>query len=351
MVVGFMEQVLTKEGEPTNHELVTFMQTALGYSLTGHTGEEKVFYLYGKLGRNGKGSITEALQALMPYPLSAEIPFETLTMKREASAQNHDLAALKPSRLVFASESNRYQSLNPGTIKSLSGGNHVTCAHKFKDFFDYQPQFKPWLSSNHPVNGDPDDSAMWARVLIITCPNSYIGREDKKLKARMKSPEGQRGLLAWIAEGAKRWYKEGLRVPDQVKLATKKQRTEQDTFSEWVGDAIEQAEGAFTPYAESYQNYKLWCEANGVTPKQQRQFTDAMVTRGYVTKPKRIGSRVVKGYEGVRLAEEYTPDFVNNKKLERRVTAKAKDDDQLQATFQALADDDEDDFDDDLDDI
>ena len=31
--------------------------------------------------------------------------------------------------------------------------------------------------SNHPVNGDPEDDALWARVRVIEFPNSFLGME------------------------------------------------------------------------------------------------------------------------------------------------------------------------------
>src|SRR6266516_2099926 len=40
----FMGSILTEEGEAPNDELVSFVQEALGMSLTGHTREEKIFY-------------------------------------------------------------------------------------------------------------------------------------------------------------------------------------------------------------------------------------------------------------------------------------------------------------------
>jgi len=237
IVENFMAKVLTREGEEKpNQELIDFVQTALGYSLTGHTREEKLFYLYGELGRNGKGSITEALMELVPYPIAEEVDFNTFVAKRDGDSQNFDLADMKASRMIFASESNKYQMLNPASIKKLTGGNPIRAAHKFKEFFIYRPQFKAWLSSNHKINGDPDENVMWLRLLVIELPNSYQGREDKLLKEHLKSPEGQQAWLRWVAVGAKRWYEQGLQVPEQVTLATKKQQEDVDTFTNWVDE-------------------------------------------------------------------------------------------------------------------
>ena len=315
VVADFMRTALTKEGEAANTELIDFMQVAMGYGLTGHTREEKLFYMYGQLGRNGKGTITEALMELMPYPLAQEVDFNTFIARRDGDSQNFDLADMKSSRMIFASESNKYQMLNPASIKKLTGGNYVRAAHKFKEFFTYRPQYKAWLSSNHKVNGDPDDDVMWGRVLVIEFPNSYMGREIKTLKELLKSPDVQRGLLRWLAIGAQKWYATGLIVPEQVMLATKKMQGELDTFSDWFEEAVKADTGAFLAYADAYQNYSVWCENNGVTAKKRTQFSESMLKRGHEAKQKRTGQIVAKGYYSLALTEEYV--MVSNSKYSK----------------------------------
>jgi putative DNA primase/helicase len=47
-----------------NAELIEFIQIAVGYTLTGATQEQALFFLHGT-GRNGKSTFTETLQALL----------------------------------------------------------------------------------------------------------------------------------------------------------------------------------------------------------------------------------------------------------------------------------------------
>jgi putative DNA primase/helicase len=50
-------------------EVINYLQEATGYSLTGHTREEKLHYVYGPT-RSGKGTFTETLLALLPKQLA-----------------------------------------------------------------------------------------------------------------------------------------------------------------------------------------------------------------------------------------------------------------------------------------
>jgi putative DNA primase/helicase len=291
----FLQEAVTPIGEDRDEQLLDFIQQAMGYSFTGNTREERLFYVYGPT-RSGKGTFTEALMALLPRPLAMEVDFNTFTARRDGNDQNFDLADMKPSRLVFASESNKYQSLNPGKIKQLTGGNFIQAAFKHKNRFSYRPQYTVWLSSNHKAMGDPEDDALWYRVLVVEFPNSHAGHEDTTLKTRLKSPEVQQGILKWVVEGAIRWYaSERLHVPERVKLATQAHRDELDTVALWVDDEVREEEGEFTPFAMLYQSYKLWCENNGVEPKKSRELGQALKRRGY----QEARTMRARGYSGI----------------------------------------------------
>jgi putative DNA primase/helicase len=263
-------------------EMVHYLQQALGYSITGYTSEECLFYTYGPP-RSGKGTLSETILAIFPRPIAIEVDFNTFTQKREGDSQNFDLAPMKPARLVFASESNKFQSLNPAKVKSLTGGNLVNCAHKYGAFFSYKPQYAVWLSSNHEVNGDPDDDALWGRVKVIHFPNSQLGKEDKSLKLRMQSTENLEAVLAWLVEGAYQWYKhegKGLKTPDAVRDLTLAQRSGQDSVGLWLEECCERKADEWVANSFIMISYQNWCEANGYEPKKAKGLSQSLAAHG-----------------------------------------------------------------------
>src|SRR5215469_11500123 len=201
---------------------------------------------------------------------------------------------MKAARLVFASESNKYQSLNPAKVKALTGGNLVTCAFKHKDTFSYRPLYTVWLSSNHELNADAEDSALWGRVRIVPFPNSRLGKEDTSLKRQMQSTENLEFVLAWLIEGAYQWYRlndQGHRLHplEAVHQTTEKQRAAQDTVGIWLEDQCELDPQYWTETTKLRANYEEWCKANGYTPKGGNSFTDSLQVHGLeVTKQKRV---------------------------------------------------------------
>jgi putative DNA primase/helicase len=273
-----------------------FLQRAIGYAFTGHTREEVLFYLYGPP-RAGKGTLAETIQALLPHPISAAVDFNTFTARRDGDTQNFDLAPLRPSRIVFASESNRYQALNPAKIKQLTGGDFVYCAYKHRDHFRYRPQYVVFLLSNHEVNGDPEDDALWGRVLVVPFPISHLGDEDKGLKERLRRPEHLQGLLRWVVEGAAAWYEGGLKLPAAITKVTKEQRDAQDYARQWAAECCEQDEKEWTASRDLMESYQKWCEANNLKARTPKDLAASLRRLGCLPE-KRQGQR---GFSGIAL--------------------------------------------------
>ena len=285
--------------------VLDYLQMAVGYSLTGHTREEILFYLFGPT-RSGKGTFAETIMALLPSPISTMVDFNSFTTKREGDVSNFDLAPLKPSRLIFASESNRHQSLNPAKVKQLTGGDQIRACFKHRDFFAYRPQFKVWMMSNYPVNGDPEDDALWGRVRVIEFPNSFLGKEDKSKKALLKTPDVMAGVLYWAVEGAIQWYAlgaQGLSTPAPIEKVTKLQRTDLDYVQQWLDECTDDDEESWVANEHVMASYSEWCRNNNVQhPKGPKALAQSLQAKGYhPAQIKKVGGKTKRGVGGLHV--------------------------------------------------
>jgi putative DNA primase/helicase len=290
-------------------EYSNFLQIAVGYAITGHTWEEVMFYVYGPT-RSGKGTFTETLLRTFGARLATEADFVTFTAPRTGDTQNFDLAPLKPCRFVAASESDKNTPLNAPKIKTLTGGNYIRCAFKHRDHFSYRPQFKIWLSSNHPVNVDVDDDAAWGRLRVISFPNSHLDQEDKRLKHKLMQDENLRGVLAWAIEGARHWYaiidSGGLPYPAGMREIAQAQRATRDYIRQFLDECMDESDPhSWIPSGEIYEIYSDWCKKNGVPEKKQNQFSQSLHRAGY---PKQHGKpagsiKVIRYFSGLKKAE------------------------------------------------
>ncbi len=287
-------------------EASAWLQKAIGYTLTGHTREEVMFYLHGPP-RAGKGIFTETILAMLGKPLAAEINFGTFTAQRTGDSQNFDLAPLMACRMVAAAESNSYERFNEAKLKSLTGGNEIYCAFKHRNHFNYRPQFKIWLSSNEPIHADPDDEAVWGRIRAVEFPHSHLGKEDKTLKRKMLTADVLKGVLVWAAMGAQLWYKleaAGLPELESSRALKKAHREGLDAVGMWLDECASLEDSSYyTSAADLYASYKSWCEKNGQSPKMMKGFTQSLLRRGLVAKTERdrIDGKQKRGMSGVKL--------------------------------------------------
>ena len=100
-----------------NERLISFLQRAVGYSLTGHTNEQVLLLLYG-VGANGKSTFLETLRALLA-DYSAITDFTTF-LERDNEGPRNDLARLVGTRFVSAVEAEAGKPLAEALVKQLS---------------------------------------------------------------------------------------------------------------------------------------------------------------------------------------------------------------------------------------
>jgi putative DNA primase/helicase len=136
----FLERILPSEA------LRTFVQRAVGYSLTGDASERAFLILHGS-GKNGKSTLLEAIQAMLgDYAMTT--PVETLLLKPAGSIPN-DIARLKGARFVSASENEKGRKLAEALVKAMTGKDTISARFMRGEFFDFRPTHKLWLATNH----------------------------------------------------------------------------------------------------------------------------------------------------------------------------------------------------------
>lgn len=288
-----------------------YLQMATGYSLTGHTNEEVMFYLYGQR-RSGKGTFVETLNAVLGA-LSTGVDMNTFTSKRYGDTSNFDLAPLKNKRVITASETSQGGGLNSAVIKKITGGDEIYCSFKRRDHFSYRPQFKVWLTSNFPVNVDVDDDAAWGRLRVVHFSHSFYGHEDKGLKSRLRAKASLEYVLAWAVAGATRWYAHGTRglpTPQEVEDTTEEHRAILDSVAQFIDQCcvldtqLIDEKGNVALFAvgkELYGAYHQWCEDEGYMPLGRKRFTGSMEMKGVHSIVRWTGDSAQRGYSGIGL--------------------------------------------------
>jgi putative DNA primase/helicase len=126
-------------------EIISFIQHAVGYSLTGITSEEIVLMCWGP-GQNGKTVLIEVLRAMMgEYAAITEGATFIQSKYADASRPRNDIARLAGVRMVSASENSSDTHLDEVMIKKLTScEDRISARFLNKEFFEFKPKFKIW---------------------------------------------------------------------------------------------------------------------------------------------------------------------------------------------------------------
>lgn len=259
-------------------ERAKFLQKALGYSLVGDTSLECFFILYGQTTRNGKGTTMEtALHMLGGYGRTAQP--ETVAQKQTASgnAPSEDVARLKGARFVNMSEPDKGLRLNSALVKQLTGGDSVTARFLHQNSFEYRPEYKLFINTNHLPRVTDDSIFASGRVKLIPFERHFSENEqDKKLKALFKQPENLSGILNWFIKGYLLLKSEGLNQPQSVTDATDQYREESDVVGQFINECLVNMPRHKIPMKDVYPVYEAWCKEYNYGTLNKRNLIDEL---------------------------------------------------------------------------
>jgi len=285
-------------------ELATYLQRCVGYSLTGDTSEHALFLLYGT-GANGKSTFLEVLRFVLgDYAQSAD--FQSLMVSQGQSVRN-DLAKLNGARFVTATESEDGKRMAENVVKQLTGGDTITTRFLYQDYFEFEPQFKLWLGTNHKPVIRGQDVGIWRRIRLIPF-NVRISpdQQDRDLKAKLKKEAP--GILRWALEGLADWRAQGLKEPAIVEEATKEYQADQDLILHFLNSRCSQSAGDESPAHGLYAAFKEWAQETNEWPMTERKFSNALEERS-LRKVRRASGFVWKGIALLPSEEPCEPPY------------------------------------------
>lgn len=278
-------------------ELIRYIQKAAGYSLTGSVQEQCAFFCYGG-GRNGKTTFLDIITEIMG-DYATNIQPETIMVKPNAGGPTSDIARLKGARFVTTVEPNEGSRLNEGLLKQLTGGDRVTAAAKYENEFEFTPEFKLWMGTNHKPFIRGTDVGIWRRIHLVPF-NVQIpeNKVDKKLKFKLRQELS--GILKWMVDGCLLWQREGLNPPQSVLAASKEYKTEMDVLATFIEECCEA--GGETDSGDLFRAYIQWAkEAN------EYEMSSTKFGREMAKRYSKRSTTKARYYEGICLRGSYKP--------------------------------------------
>jgi len=243
-----------------------YYQKVLGYCMTGRANEQQCFFSMTGLGSNGKSFIFERCTDIFPQYVNK---IASNTFEKDCKDYNKNISSVIGKRLVWTNELSKNKPCDADKLKDFSDGTSMNVP------FLYQQ--KPVFIRNNAklvviANQNPkfaSDGGIDRRLRSINFVSRFYNAGDNvaypdnsnpfrdfmadpTLTDFMLSNDGRLALFQFIIEGAKSYYQEGLKTPDQYKELAAEVCAANNQYLEFIEE-----------------NFKVIEEGQGVVHKEQ----------------------------------------------------------------------------------
>lgn len=277
-----------------------WLQIQLGQGLTGHHSD-KLVMLTG-VGRNGKSKLMGVLTRSLGANLADDagyasiVPNTLLLTPTERSGPTPEKMTLLGLRLAYMEETPEDGILNANMLKEVVDAENISARQLYQKQVSFRPQHSLFMNTNHPPQVNGTDTAIWRRLHRVDfpyrfrLPNDGLGEAldiDRPgmvgMAQKLSTDEAHRAALAWLVEGAKRWYElndadEEAPVPTSVHLSVRKWREDTDDVLAFYAEHLVPQLGSWVWSTELYEVYAEWAKSRGSrTPMSQKTFAGRLV--------------------------------------------------------------------------
>lgn len=257
-------------------QLYRLFEEIMGYLLIKNCRRQKIFIFFGD-GSNGKSTVLRMIRHFIGQGNYSTLSLQDLeTTFRPAELENK-LANI-------GDDIPATQIKDSSMLKKLSRGEPVTVERKNKNPFDLVNYAKLIFSTNKipPV---ADKSHGFYRTLTLLPFDATFSKSDPdfnpNIEDEITTDEAMSYLLNMAIRGYKRLSKYGFTEPERVRKALETYQIESSHALRWTAEnGVEEDYLLSKHTGELYQEFKMWCEAEGVNhiPKQQ-SFTNEIKKR------------------------------------------------------------------------
>lgn len=277
--------------------MIHYFQKCMGYCLIGGNPEQVIFILNGN-GRNGKSVSVNTVQDVIGN-YAGVLNVENLMVRSNSQGANPEIARLEGTRMVVTSEVNEGARLDEGFVKQITGGERISARFLYGKDFDFKPDFKLVMTTNHLPIIRGTDNGIWRRLIVIPF-EAQIPENKVDLHLQEKLEKESVGILNWLVEGALNYQLEGLTPPQKVIDAGKAYRTEMDQIEDFIEEVCEEDPSYADQAANLYQHYSEWAKKTGHYVFNSTKF-GAEMTKRFDKKRSRAGNI----YVGIKVREDF----------------------------------------------
>lgn len=263
----FLEYALSTEDKQTITEF-------FGYCMTKNRGFQKFLLLKGSRG-TGKSVLLCLLEKIVGHENISSVPLQNLEEKFHKINLLHKLCNICCDISALPLKSTN-------SIKLITGGDTLTDSYKGKDLVTFSPYAKLIFSCNAiPLVLDGDSSnAFYQRVILVNMDN-VPDKPDRELKTKL-----EREILYLINISIKA-YKQALErgyiyESENTKRMISELYSDSDSTQAFLDSCTTADKSGKVAKSQLYQEYLLFCEAEGREPLAKHSFNRKLRNKGLV---------------------------------------------------------------------
>jgi putative DNA primase/helicase len=276
------------------------LQEWFGYVLAPDTSQQKMMLIVGPK-RSGKGTIARVIRALCGVDSVAGPTLASLS-------QPFGTQPLIGKPLAIISDARLSARTDPATIAerllTISGEDAVTIDRKHREAWTGRLPTRFMILTNELPKLSDSSGALASRFIVIKLRESFFGREDPGLTARLL--DQLPGILNWARDGyislRSRQY---FRQPESSRDAIDELETLAAPVAAFVRECCQIGAGRSIPCGTLFEAWRNWCDRNGRKDAGALQTFSQHLKAAYPaieTKQRRILGDRERFYEGIDLA-------------------------------------------------
>lgn len=237
--------------------LMTYVQRAVGYSLTGDM-REQIFWMCVGSGSNGKSIFLDTLEYVF-----GDYAHRANMMVFTGDAAKFHIAEMEAKRMIVASETKPNTRINEHVLKNWTGGESQSAERKGAQPFVFTPIGKIWMGVNHEPKVADDSFGFWRRVRLVPFLRTFDKTTADPL-LRDKLREEAPGILHWCLQGCEDWREFGLTSPEKVMSATEKYQQQENPLADFFAEKCQLDPDETTTQSAIIAAYSTWCDDQGI---------------------------------------------------------------------------------------
>ncbi len=306
-------------------ELHEWYRDRLGQAVTGYPVPDHKLLIHQGGGNNGKSALLNIIRAALG---AYSVQVSDRALMADNSAHPTELMDFKGARHAVLEETPEARHLNVTRLKAVVGTESITARRIRQDSVTFKVTHSLFINTNFKPQVAETDNGTWRRLALVLFPYTFraphedIRNEldipgDPKMEYVKDDPDVQAAALAWMVEGARRWYERDrmmLELPESVRESTRKWRAETDQVMGFADDCLTFGPDEHTPTQVLLAAFNAWTEERGHRPWNDKTFAtrfgshDVAVTAKVSSGRKYVNGRQQRVWFGVGIQQGPGPE-------------------------------------------